>query len=99
MIVTLTEAKRQVNEALDVTDNDDYITSLIQVAEEAVEQELGASLLSYTNDSGEMPRPIRQCILLLVANLYANREPVSYAQAHEVLFAYKYLLSLYRHYN
>jgi len=37
-------------------------------------------------------------MLLMIGNLYANREPVSYGTVARIPYSYEYLISLYRNY-
>lgn len=96
--VTLAEAKKHCN--IDFNDDDSYVTSLIGVAQDAV-----ISHLCYDNATSlltaltECPPAVRQAILLMVGNLYANREPVAFASASRLALSYDYLISLYRNYG
>nr|DAT66900.1 MAG TPA: Head Tail Connector Protein [Caudoviricetes sp.] len=48
---------------------------------------------------GKLPSAVKHSILLMVGNLYANREPVSYSTVMKVPYTMEYLLGLYKHYN
>ena len=48
---------------------------------------------------GVIPPAVKAAMLLLVGNLYANREPVSYASVNKVPYTFDYLLSLYKNYS
>ena len=92
--VTLDEAK--IHCRVDYSDDDSYISDLIEVCETAVADEIGSTLAS-TEISGVLPRPLKQCILLLIGHLYNNREPVSFGSSVvEVPYTYKYLLNPYK---
>lgn len=45
------------------------------------------------------PLPVKHAILLMVGNLYANREPVAFAQSYRVPLSYEYLLAPYVNYG
>jgi hypothetical protein len=100
MYISLSDAKKHLNIDTSFTDDDTYINSLINVAELAVEKHLNIAL-SELKDEGTnlVPSPIIQAMLLLIGNLYANREPVAFTSVNKVPYAFEYLLSLYRNYN
>jgi hypothetical protein len=92
--VTLEQAKDHLR--VDITDDDFYITDLISVAEAAVENEIGTTLLSNL-ESGVLPKPLYQAILLMVGNLYEHREPVIVGvSVVKIPFTLEYLLYPYK---
>lgn len=97
MYVTLSGAKQHLNIDCNCTCDDEYIFQLIQVAEDAVERTLNVKLSDIVV-GGELPPSILSAILLLIGNLYANREPVTSVSVNEVPYTFRYLLSLYRNY-
>lgn len=98
MYVTLEQAKKQLNIDVTFKDDDDYIIALIQVAEDAVEKNTDIAL-SEQVEGGVLPPSIIHSILLMVGNLYNNREATSYSVPSEVPFAYKYLINLNRNWS
>lgn len=98
MYVTLSTVKKHLNIDESFKDDDDYITGLIQVAEDAVAKNLNIDLSDVTK-SNELPSSIVQSILLLIGNLYNNREAVTYSTPNEVPFAYNYLINLNRNFT
>lgn len=98
MYITLQQAKKHLNIDDSFTDDDNYILQLIQVAEDAVEKNTDIAL-SEMVDGGTLPPSIIHSILLLVGNLYNNREATSYSVPSEVPFAYKYLINLNRNFE
>lgn len=98
MYITLKEGKKHLQIDEDFTDDDNYIISLIQVAEDAVAQHLDTALIELIKD-GELPSAVKHSILLMVGNLYATREPVAYTSAVKVPYTLDYLLGLYKHYD
>ena len=98
MFVTLKEAKKHLNIDGGFTDDDAYITTLIQVAEDSVAQHLDIALNELIV-GGKLPSAVTHSILLMIGNLYANREPVSYSTVMNVPYTMEYLLGLYKHYN
>lgn len=102
MYITLDEAKKHLNVESDFTEDDTYITSLIEVAEDKVAAEL---CLKSTDDlntvgGGEViPPPLRQAILLTVGLYYNNREEVTVSQTHPLAQGALHLIQLYRDYS
>ena len=98
MYVTLEEAKKHLNIDESFKDDDVYISSLVQVAEDAVEKNVGI-VLSKMSDGGSLPPSVKQSILLLIGNLYANREATTYGTISEVPYTFKYLINLNRNFE
>lgn len=96
--MTLNEVKKHLNIDESFTEDDDYITSLIKVAEDAVAKNENIALNNMIED-GELPPSVKHSILLLVGNLYNNREATSYSVPSEVPYAYKYLVNLNRNFT
>lgn len=96
MYVTLEEAKKHLNIDTDFTDDNTYIQSLINVAENVVQKNIDVEL----SDLGEtLPTPLKQAMLLLIGNYYANRESVTFGAATPLPHAYEYLIALFKNYN
>lgn len=93
--VTLQEAKKQCNVDEDFIDDDLYLTGLISVSEKVIENDICHSLKELEASGGNIPDDLRHCILLMVANLYANREPVAFGTSIKVPLSYQYLLQPY----
>lgn len=97
--VELQLAKKHLNVEESFTEDDKYIIGLIEASETVVEKDVCEKLDTLTQENkGKLPAPLRQCILLMVGQFYANREPVAFAQSAEVPLSYRYLVSLYRNY-
>lgn len=99
--VTLDLAKKHLNVEDSYTDDDMYIESLIEVAEEKVAKELCVTvdaLGSIDGDKG-IPSPLKQAILLSIGAYYANREEVTTVQSRPLEQGVRYLTSLYRDYS
>lgn len=99
MYVTLQQAKQHLLVDNSFTDDDLYILSLIQVAEDSVEHHLDIALSNLEGEGGELPPSITQAILLMVGNLYQNREPVTFGQVNKIPFTLEYLINLYRNFS
>lgn len=92
--VTLEQAKDHLR--VDFIDDDQYIEDLISVAEVSVANEIGSTLASNVT-GGVLAKPLYQCILLMVGNLYSIREPIMVGvSVVEVPLSYKYLLMPYK---
>lgn len=96
--VTLELVKRHLIVEESYTDDDAYIEQLIEAAEAVVSKDVCDTLKNLEDEQGRIPAPLCQCVLLMVGNLYSNRESVAFAQAYEVPLSYKHLVGLYRNY-
>lgn len=99
MFLKLNDLKKHLNVDADFTEDDDYIMTLGEVAEQIVQKHIDTRLTDIVTEEGQLPMPILHAMKLLVGNLYANREAVTYGSATELPKGYDYLLSLYKHYN
>ena len=100
MYLSLNEIKKHCNIDYYFNDDNDYLISIGDVAEQMVASHLDANLADIVSDNdGKLPDPIRHAMLLLVGNLYQNREGVAFASASEIPHSYEYLLSRYINYN
>lgn len=97
--VELQLVKRHLNIEEEFVEDDEYINELIDAAEAVVSKDICMELKTLVDEeSKKIPAPLRQCILLMVGQLYANREPVAFARSSEVPLSYSHLVSLYRNY-
>lgn len=93
----LNEVKLHLQIDNDYIGDDEYLMSLIEVAEEIVSQHINRSLDEYTP---ALPAPIKQAILLLIGNYYSNREPIVIGTiTNKLPLSYEYLLSPYIKYS
>ena len=95
--LTLEDIRTQCRIDEDATDDDDYLSQLGEVAEEAVEYDLNRKLYVTDipeEDSTGMQVTLRhkQAMLLMVGNLYENREATSDLTMKEVPLAYQHLI-------
>ena len=97
--ITLEQAKQHLLVDMDYKADDLYIQELITVAEDSVKQHLNIGLLSELETGGSLPPVIIHAMLLMIGNLYTNREPVAFATAIKVPLSYEYLLGLYKQYD
>lgn len=100
MYITLEQAKKHLNVDSIFKDDDLYILDLITVAEDSVSQHLDRPLCELEDANGILPASVVHAMLLMVGNLYANREPVSqsFHRIVEIPFTYSYLINLYKRY-
>lgn len=101
MYITLELAKKHLNVEESYTDDDVYIESLIEVAEEKIAEELCIAVTELKNVRGgvDIPAPLRQAILLSIGLYYANREEVTFLQTRPLEQGVRHLVSLYRDYS
>lgn len=100
--LTLPQIKQQLRLDVDDTSEDEHLTLLGDVAEEAVATHLNRTLyIAEVPDEDSTGRvinqPIRMAMLLMVGQLYENREAsITGTIISEVPLAYSYLLERYR---
>ena len=97
MIISLEQAKKHLLIDDSFTADDLYILDLITVAEDSVSQHLNVALDELLV-GGSLPPAVIHAMLLLIGNLYANREPVAYGTVTKVPLTYEYLIGLYKKY-
>ena len=95
---SLNDCKTHLNIEPDYTEDDNYITSLLNVAELAIQNYCNDETFSgYT--SADAPVTIIQAVYFLVGNFYANRQIVSFAQGVEIPYTFQFLLNPYKNYT
>ena len=98
MYITLEEAKKHLLVDPDFNEDNEYIQALINTAEEAVALNINTKLTAIA-DGGELPSSVKSAVLLLIGNLYANREPVAYTAVNKVPYTFDYLIALNKNYS
>lgn len=93
--LTLEDIKKQLNIDTEFTEDDNYLTSLGDVAESIVSRHIDYDLDKLLEDN-VLPSPIYQACLLMVGNLYANRESISFTSPYKMPFSFEYLLATYK---
>lgn len=97
--IPLELAKKHLNLDEDYVEDDEYILGLLAAAKGAVEKALNASLDRLAEENGgEVPMAIIQAILLMVGNLYQNRE-ITGSKTAALPYNFEYLINLYKHYD
>lgn len=101
MYVTLAQIKKHLNIDTSFHEDDEYLVDLEQVAENAVERHIDDNLGRIFIASGgkQLPAPLVHSILILLGNLYANRESIAYTSLTEIPYNLTYLLDLYKNYS
>lgn len=94
MYISLEEAKAHLNVEHD--EDDVYITSLIETAEEQLANCINRPLSDVLKEDGTIPTPLRHAIKILVAKLYAYREGDTIGKAQEASFTLANLFMPYR---
>jgi uncharacterized phage protein (predicted DNA packaging) len=97
MIVSLEEVKRHLNIEEEYTDEDIYLNDLIKASEDAIRVNLDVSSLDELTEEG-CPPSVTHAVLLLIGNLYMNREPVIQGSVMKVPYTLDYLIAHYRNY-
>lgn len=99
MYITLELAKKHLNIEQDFHDDDEYIMGLVDAAEQAVSVHVNDDLDTIAEKNGGcIPTPLFQAMLLLLGQLYQNREIVG-SKTIALPFNYQYLINLYQNYN
>lgn len=112
-LVTIADAKKHLNIETYFTEDDNYISTLIDVSFSSIKNRCNNTtwtdssaitsgtmdFADYTISGTTIPMVIRQCILLMVGNLYANREPVSFGSPQVIPFTIEFLLQSYINYE
>lgn len=99
MYLDLDVIKKHLNVESDFTDDDELIVLYADAAEQAVQVHVNESIEDIAEKNGGcIPTPLFQAMLLMVGNLYQNREIVG-TKTSALPFNYNYLIDLYRNYN
>lgn len=101
MYVNLQQLKKHLNIDSSFHEDDEYLCDLEQTAELAVERHIDDKLEDIIIASGRttLPPTLIQAILILTANLYANRESIAFSSHTELPYSLTYLLDLYKNYS
>lgn len=100
MYIDLLTAKRHLNIDSSFTDDDQYITDLIIVAEAVIEKHINDDLSELVSFNGDvLPSPLKQAMLLYIGHLYANREIATFSNVNKLPYTFDYLLSFYKNYE
>ncbi len=100
MIIELDYAKKHLNLEQDFHDDDEYILGLCAMAENAVKVHVNDDFEKLAEmNGGIFPPVLVQAMLLMIGNMYQNREPIATTKVIDLPYNYQYLIDLYRNYN
>lgn len=93
--------KKHLNIDAAFHDDDQYICELMDVAEDSVQVHLNMPLAQLAEgNGGSLPPSVMHAMLMMVGNLYANREPVTVGvSSAEMPLSYRYLIGLYQNHT
>ena len=97
MYITLDEAKSHCR--VDISDDDSYITDLIDVCEQTIANEIGEDSLSDVASGGVIPYPLKQAVLFLIGHFYNVREPVIIGNPMKVPYTLEMLIAPYKNWT
>lgn len=98
MYIDLDYAKKHLNIEPSFVDDDEYILGLIDMAEKAVRVHVNEDFDTLAEKNGGcFPTPLLQAMLLMIGNMYQNREPLG--NRAELPLSYTYLIRLYQNWN
>lgn len=100
MYITIEEIKKHLNIDLEFIDDDEYLETLISVAEDAISKHIDSNLSVVADENGgELPPVLIHAMKLFIGDMYQSRESTSFGGTPtEVPFSYTYLTSLYKNY-
>ena len=98
MYISLDKCKKHLNIDPEFKEDDNYIMSLVEVAEEIVQRHIGYRFEDILVD-GQLPMALQHAMLLFIGNMYANRESVTFGSASELPLSYNYILQLFENYD
>lgn len=97
MYITLDEAKAHCR--VDIEDDDNYITELIDVAEQVISNEISDNLADVAV-GGILPSALKQAVLLTIGHFYNTRESVVYGTTpSKVPMTVDYLIAPYKNWT
>ncbi len=99
MYLSIEEIKKQLNIDEFFHDDDEYLIGLSDAAELATAKFCDRPIQSLVDANGNLEAPIKQCVLLMIGNMYNNREATSNYNVVEVPLGYRFLADLYQDYS
>ena len=97
MYITVEQIKQHLY--IDFEADDAVLEDMINTVEAIIEKYLNVQLADLVVDE-KLPYPISQSIKIMVGNLYANRESVSFnAIPYKIPFSYEYLHQPYKNFK
>lgn len=100
MYITLDKIKSHLNIDKEYQEDDELLIAYISASEDAVEKYIDCKLNSLITDDGYIPASLESAIMLMVGNLYANREPVSIGGSPvKIPYTLEFLMQLNKNYK
>lgn len=97
--IGLERLKKHLNIDSYFTDDDAYISSLEEAAEEVISKYINRSLSDLEDANHKIPVSVEHAILLWVGTEYSLRESVSSSNFSVIPHSFDLLADLYRKYN
>lgn len=101
MYTSLDTVKQHLNIDLEFNADDELLYLYIQAAEDSIAKAINVNDLSKLVDknNGYLPASLQSAILLMVGNLYANREPINYGSVVKIPYTLDFLIALNKSYK
>lgn len=96
MYLTLEEAKDHLRIEHDFTYEDNYIRDAVEAATLVVEKDICKPLAEFEDDGGQLPRPLKQAIKIMLGTYFNTREDEVYGVLVNQTKAYRHIIGLYR---
>lgn len=92
--ITLAEVKQHLRIDIEYTYDDEYLNTLITVAQAVISNDIQRDLTSYP----ELPSPLKHAMLLLIGDYYNQREDSNDLKINAIPNGVKRLISPYINY-
>ena len=102
MIITLEQAKKQLNIDPGFSDDDDYLTELIDTVEIIIENDISRTMDEVTTlyDPVKSMKALTHAAKILMATYYANREAtIVGVRMEKTPLSYDHIINAYRNYT
>lgn len=98
-MIDLELVKQHLNIDEEFTADDDYLNRLITVAQQAVTWQIDKALEDSEDEETTEDETANQAMLLLIGELYKNREVTSTLKAESLPKSYDYLIGVTKRYT
>ena len=96
--ITTAELEKQCNIDNSTADEIKYLEDALDTSVTTIENKIQQKLADISPE-GKLPAPLKSAALLLAANLYANREPISHGTPQRIPYTLDYLIQPYIKYT
>lgn len=96
LYVSIEEAKSHLNIDPLITQDDEFIKNISEVAQDAIETYLNRPLIELESSPGKLRAAVNHAIKLMIGSLYNNRETSSPTKMVEVPYTVSFLLDPHR---